>query len=255
MSLIKRVSRVISRRRRARELGFSFRRARSFELPKSIRIFGNDVAINVPPRNGMETCFFEVIMDDTYGLRHLRHENIKTILDIGGNVGFFSLTAREAFPKATIHVYEPNPAVLPYLTAHAAAANSRIFAEAVGAEPGRVTLTDEDYVNMRSRIDAAGNIPQVAFRTALERIGGHCDLVKLDCEGAEWQILTDFEAWQNVDYLTMEYHLSDTSYRHDDIVEALARINFNVRKRMPADEFGVVWASRKREHVTCRLSP
>lgn len=239
-----RVRTVLSRRRRARQLGFRFRRVRGFEIPNSIRMFGKDVAICVPPQPTMQGCFLEVLMDDSYGLRYLRHKNINSILDIGGNVGFFGLAAREVFSRATIHVYEPNPAVLPYLESHSHAAGFQIFGEAVGATPGRVSLTEVDFVNVRSTADAAGSIPQVAFRTAIERIGGHCDLVKLDCEGAEWQILTDVEVWQNVDYLTMEYHLWDTKYRRQHIADVLAKVGFTVRRQMPMSDVGIVWATR-----------
>jgi FkbM family methyltransferase len=244
--IVQRVKTLLSRRRRAKQLGFSFHRVRDFEIPKSIRIFGKEVAISVPPQETMQGCFLEVLMDDQYGLKYLGRENISTIIDVGGNVGFFTLAAREVFPTATIHVYEPNPAVMPYLAVHAAASGSIVFNEAVGAVPGRVRLTEVDYVNVRSSLDTNGKIPQVAFRTALERIGGHCDLVKLDCEGAEWQMLADREPWRHVDHLRLEYHLWDTPYGHDKIVSVLAELNFEVSRQIPSDVFGVVWASRKR---------
>ena len=38
--------------------------------------------------------------------------------------------------------------------------------------------------------------------------GGIVDLVKLDCEGAEWEILQDSQAMKCVINLTMEYHLA-----------------------------------------------
>ena len=39
-----------------------------------------------------------------------------------------------------------------------------------------------------------GDIPQVAFRTCLLRLGGNVHLPKLDCEGADWSILADTES-------------------------------------------------------------
>jgi FkbM family methyltransferase len=193
----------------------------------------------------MKGCFIEVLMDDAYGLRELRGKKINSVLDIGANIGFFALAARDTFPDATIHVYEPNPAALPYLKSNSHAARYEVFPEAVGAAAGRVNLTAADFVNVRSVQNAGGDIAQVSFGTVLERIGGHCDLVKLDCEGAEWEILSDRESWKNVAHLTMEYHFWNTYHRFEDVPCVLADIGFKVRRQfMLGDDFGMAWASR-----------
>jgi Methyltransferase FkbM domain len=51
-----------------------------------------------------------------------------------------------------------------------------------------------------------GNIAQCAFAEAVTRLG-QVDLLKLDCEGAEWAILSDPAPWRSVRSLVMEYHL------------------------------------------------
>jgi FkbM family methyltransferase len=243
---VNRLTRLLSRRRRARHFGCTFHRARDFSIPGAITVAGKVISIQSPEENGIRTAFLEILMDDCYGLLRQSIGDIKTMMDIGGNVGFFSLAARDAFPSAIIHCYEPNPRILLFLTSHAQSADFRVFSEAVGATSGLVGLSaHDDSVQVRTEVDATGSIPQVPFRTAIERIGGHCDLVKLDCEGAEWQILSDVEGWRNVDHLTMEYHLWDTTYRHEDITGVLTNIGFKVRKQIPKSDFGIVWASRE----------
>lgn len=54
----------------------------------------------------------EVIEEDGYGLRKFllglkNPDSIKTIVDIGANIGFFSLSARVLFPRARIIAIEP----------------------------------------------------------------------------------------------------------------------------------------------------
>ena len=96
----------------------------------------------------------------------------------------------------------------PHLRRQAEAASFQYFLEAVGLEAGRVSLDrDPDPVLTRSRPAPEGQVPQVAFRDALGRLGGRADLVKVDCEGAEWSFLGDRDSWRQVRYLSMEYHL------------------------------------------------
>jgi hypothetical protein len=98
-------------------------------------------------------------------------------------------------------------------------------------------------VQTRSHADPHGSIRQTAFREVLGRIGGRAALVKMDCEGAEWEILADHESWQRVDFLTAEYHLG-AKQGHEAILSAIREIGFVVRSHMPSTTFGLVFAER-----------
>jgi FkbM family methyltransferase len=244
--LAERTARLWRRQRAARRLGTRFRRAASFALPRTIRINGRDVALAVPDEYGQRIAFVELLLDDCYHLRQLAgRAKIETVIDIGANVGLFGLAARAAFPNAMIHAYEPNPALEAALARHAEAVGVAYFLDAIGRDAGFISLDVQpgESVQSRSRSDPRSLIPQIAFRETLERIGGHADLVKMDCEGAEWEILEDPESWRRVDFLTMEYHLSEDQ-GHEAIVAALKRIGFAVRSHRPATNFGLVFAER-----------
>jgi FkbM family methyltransferase len=207
---------------------------------------GRDIGISAPTQTGVLNSFVEVVLDDSYGLSSLKRQEIETVLDIGGNVGFFAIAARNTFRNAVIHVYEPNPIVHSYLDSHAREIGCVIFPEAVGGAEATVSLSDhEDLVQVQTRVDRAGTITQIPFRLALSRIGGHCDLVKMDCEGAEWDILSDVDAWRNVDYLAMEYHLWRGNHQHSDVPDLLRNIGFALRRQILAGrDFGITWATR-----------
>ena len=147
------------------------------------------------------TTFVELMLDDCYRLREIAREaDIATVLDIGANVGLFSIAARAAFPRSKIHAYEPNSVLSRCLRRHAEQAGFEPFAEAVGHEAGMVSLAVDSQSSLLSstRHDPDGSIPQIAFATALDRLGGPVDLVKLDCEGAEWEILADQSSWSRL---------------------------------------------------------
>ncbi len=118
--------------------------------------------------------------------------------------------------------------------------------EAVGLENGRVSRDfNTDSVQTRSKNDNAGKIPQSSFREALARLGGDVDLVKMDCEGAEWDIFEDRDSWKRVQHLSMEYHLWP-DHTHNEVLEVVRHLGFQVREYKPIDNFGLIIASRSK---------
>ena len=128
-------------------------------------------------------------------------------MDIGANVGLFALAARRAFPDAAIYCYEPNPLVLDHLRSHCASVGARLNEAAVGKTTGAVSLERSiNSLHTVTNLSAGGGVPLESFSSVVASIGD-IDLLKLDCEGAEWDILECRDAWRSVRSLTMEYHL------------------------------------------------
>lgn len=244
--VIDRLHHLIRRRRNAKRLDIPFRRASTFEIPDHVRLDGRAIRLAVPREPYQKVAFVELLLDDCYDLRAIgRESTVRTVLDIGANIGLFGVAARAAFPNATIHAYEPNAAVEADLAWQAREWRLTYFLEAVGSTAGTVSLDVDPRQSVLSRTQNGGSIPQIAFATALERLGGSADLVKMDCEGAEWDILRDTISWRQVENLSMEYHL-DRAQSHDAIVDALRNISFEVLWQKCLDGFGLVRARRRR---------
>jgi FkbM family methyltransferase len=242
------------RRSSANRLGLSFSRSATFKLPELFDLNETTVTLSLPQEHGVRVAFIELLLDDCYELNWLKRqkESIVRVLDIGANVGIFSLAARSAFPGATIHAYEPNRALEAHLNHQAKAADARVFFEAVGRDDGTirlVVLDENESVHTASQLDEAGSIPQVSLRSAIDRMGGTVDLLKIDCEGAEWDMLEDIEPWRRVRHVTMEYHLRD-GLDHGSVQTALRRCGFVVRHQVRADTFGLVFASNSGQAPT-----
>ena len=253
LATLSRIGRLYKRHCAARRWGISFRRASSFRIPPSIKVRGNRVPLRLPEDEdeGQRLIFFEVMLDDVYRLRYLaEQQKIQTIIDIGSNTGLFALAARAAFPTAKIQAYEPNRALEEYLKWQSRHANFTFFLEAVGLEDG-VFSSHVDGLNLTPRrTNQNKSVPQIAFRQALERIGGHAGLVKLDCEGAEWKILQDCKAWQQVDFVTMEYHLRSAD-NHYTIIDALKEVGFEVLFQDKGINLGMILAKRSNLKTFC----
>jgi len=242
-----RLHRLYQRRQSARRLGFNFRRAAGFSLPTEIRMDSRYFTLNLPGDEGTQTAFIDVLLDDCYQLRKLP-SNLKSTLDIGAHAGLFSLAARLHFPNAVIHAYEPNPQMLPFLAKQSETGRFTFFGEAVDLVEGRMSLDPSvDSVQTRAHRSEQGKIQCVSFAKAVSRLNGVVDLVKLDCEGAEWDILKDDVTWQNVRYLTMEFHLW-AGYTLAELKTRVTQLSFKVRDcKLTGKDFGLLQAERNDE--------
>ena len=236
-----RLNKLVRRYARAREHGVFFCGTSYTRLPPRIRFGGDARPIRLPDGEPLLVAdFINVVLDDEYGLRALVPAP-QTVVDIGANVGFFANYARHRFPDATIHAYEPAPETAERAAFNIAHPLTTLFVEGVAASAGRAAMVQLGSSNLaRTELATDGDIALVPFATVLERIGGQIDLLKVDCEGAEWDFMRDPALFAHVAAIRMEYHLVD--HRSLDDVHCLAAgIGFKVTHLIPNDGFGIAW--------------
>lgn len=245
--MLKAISKLLILQRRkkaARQLGFNFQRAAGFSLPATIKVDSRSVALSLPQDEGTKTAFVDVLLDDCYRLRELPAD-FKTVLDIGAHAGLFSLAARLQFSNAKIHAYEPNPQMHPFLAQQADAGRFSFYKEAVGLAEGRMSLdSGADSVQTRAHRSEQGDIYCASFASAIARLNGQADLVKMDCEGAEWEILKDESTWKNVRCMTMEFHLW-AGYTLEELKARILQLGFTIQHcHVAGQDFGLLQATK-----------
>jgi FkbM family methyltransferase len=122
-------------------------------------------------------------------------------IDVGAHVGVWSLLAAERSPTASIHAFEPTPAIVERLRHHLrlnGASGVVVNPVAVGSEPGRRPFFVADNQNSGAssfyarRPEAAeisvavDTLDDYIERHRLQRIG----IVKVDVEGAEMLVFS-----------------------------------------------------------------
>lgn len=232
---------------RAREYGLPYLRDKYWQLPTSLKVDKFDQLLCMPRDHGTAIAFKDIFLDDVYGLKKNRWE-VGTILDIGAHAGLFSLYARTLYPQATIHAYEPNPAMWQYLAHQSKLGKFVAFAEAVGRVAGKATLSiGEDTVFTKTVGSPEGTIYVTSFADAVARLGGKVELLKMDCEGAEWDILLDSNTLSLVKYLTLEYHLFN-KHTIAELIGILSENGFQIMfMHEDGPDNGRIWATRKSE--------
>jgi FkbM family methyltransferase len=227
--------------RNARRFGVPFVRRARFRVPGEINLNGVMRKLKFPDEGGIKNDFLACFIEDVYGLRE-SGVRVRTILDIGANVGFFSVAARSYCPNAQIHAYEPNQAVILALANQSALAEFQYFCEAIGSRSGRVSIIERGDSNQtRTCVSEEGSTPQVSLEQAIDRIGGFVDLAKIDCEGAEWDLFRASESWKKIRHVRMEYHLWG-EHSFSEVSENLNRLGFKIVRHTPSSEWGLLWA-------------
>ncbi|MHB8789322.1 MAG: FkbM family methyltransferase [Desulfobulbaceae bacterium] len=179
-------------------------------------------------------------LDDEYGIRQMNMVP-GTVVDIGGNIGLFSLWVWCHFPNTRIYTFEPNPRVFEHLTKNLDPTHAKVRRAGVSFKPGRAEMKDAGDSRLATTIlKDDGEIELIPLSQIAEDVGGKIDLLKMDCEGAEWDIFEDKEAFEKIQTIRMEYHLDDT---HS--VESLRAVTDGLGYRMthhaPNHGFGIAW--------------
>lgn len=243
---------LLKRMKAARELGFNFVGTRYTRMPDRLRLFDKTVHLQYPNDPALLNDVINVILDDEYGLRSVCTP-VQTVVDVGANIGLFSLWARHHFPNATIHAYEPNKEIYTYASANLSQANVVVINEGVSNESvlSRLVMAESSRL-VKTKKDANGRIELSGIDRVIKRIGGSIDLLKMDCEGAEWEIFLGGAALGDVRQIRMEYHLDQVDGGIGQLSAVASDLGFEIVKIMPHDEYGIVRLRNVRFNVDSR---
>lgn len=200
------------------------------------------------PKCGDWFTFYEVLIRQDYLASGRRLRPGDKVLDIGGNFGAFALLAGKLVgPEGEVHCYEPVPESIERIRGHVllnSLPKVSLFQEAVGGDAGTISfyLSEKSALNssqpmIDGRTMAAGKrveVKQVSITEVMSRIDGELAFAKIDCEGAEYEIMdrmTDAEL-ARIRTLVMETH-SVPGRSRERIIEKLRDNSFDIREGNP----------------------
>jgi FkbM family methyltransferase len=171
-----------------------------------------------------------------------------TVIDIGGHIGSFSLYAAYKASTGRVFVYEPAPENFAYLQKNIQLNHaSHITAEksAVAAEKGTRTFFSNNLNSAESSMHTTSNhgqqitVPSITLTDIFEEHNiSTCNFLKLDCEGAEYEILftTPRSYLRRINKIAMECHnpsyfnISDPRYTQETMQTFLRNNGFIVKE-------------------------
>lgn len=184
-----------------------------------------------------------------------------TVIDIGAAIGDYSIHAAFGRPKAVIYAFEPFPESYQLLVKNLtlnALDNVFAFQEAIWCQNGSLALDliEEEPLKVASKPPSdiaetkevvmveAITLELVTERQAIKKV----DLLKLDCEGAEYEILMKAPAktLAKIQRIVMEYHDVNETHDHHRLIPFLESAGYRVswHKNIVHEEIGYLYAQR-----------
>ena len=177
-----------------------------------------------------ETC-----LDRDYEVHGLPVQPGWTVIDVGAGLGDFTLFAARKARGGRVYAFEPFPESYALLRDNIrlnGIANVDPFPVAVNATGEPLYLQTQTGVAVRHATRAEGGegaqtVKGMALADILAKTG-RCDVLKMDCEGGEYDILlgSGADTLSLIQAIVMEYHDEVTPWSHHDLVRHLEACGF-----------------------------
>jgi FkbM family methyltransferase len=197
--------------------------------------------------------FDEVFLDHIYDFSQIPFEPTH-IMDCGGHIGLFTLTALHRFPQSEATVFEPNPDNLPYLKRQISCnkLGTVLVSSAVSTTDGEIEFAAGCSCSGKMLKDSEANdnvisVPTVDLRKLIAQAKPQRLLLKMDIEGAEMDVLPHIlPSLPTTTALFFETHRGDPDW--DLIQSLLVQHGFTVKRTSKrgvySDGFALRTASR-----------
>jgi FkbM family methyltransferase len=189
---------------------------------------------------------------DKHGFKIQKND---VVIDIGAHIGIFSLYASQNCTNGKILCYEPS--IENYqLLQHNISENkvNNIFPN--NSVVSNTTGTVKFYINTdntaNSMYDSTSESIQVKSQTLKNIFDSNnlnvCDYLKLDCEGAEYDIIESLpdEYFKKIKQIYIEYHFGDSkSDMLENMIKKLKLMSFSIIKEPLEQGMGSIYAVNK----------
>jgi len=184
---------------------------------------------------------YEILLKSKYKREYYFPEGLKpkVIFDIGGNIGITSIYLASLFPEALIYSFEPLKENFEILTKNTSQFNNiEVFNFGLGVKNGsfKLYLSDdiENYGGVSFYSDVEGNMKESYSECEVKNVNDvikeigvtSVDLIKIDTEGAEYDILTNIndEFLNKTSWITGELH----GNRDFELLNYLNNLGFSI---------------------------
>ena len=217
---------------------------------------GINIILRVGKKSSDLDILVEIFLEKAYFHEELEIQNDDIIIDVGAHIGIFSIYAAQFCKAGKIICFEPLPNNFEILKNNVMKNNL----ENISIENSAVSNKNHNLKFYQSNDDFAGgslfkksnNFFEVKGNT-LEQIFENnmikkCDILKMDCEGAEYEILLNLpkKIISKIDKIYLEYHdINSSDYSVKNLIDTLEINDFRLLKVSGTESLGYVLAKHK----------
>ena len=213
-----------------------------------------DLKIKIRVRSTDLMALTNVWMINEYEIEDFEINANDTVIDIGAHIGLFSLLVSQLCKTGKILSFEPISENFDLLVSNLKLnhiENILPFNMAVSKNLGRLELflnNDQSAHSIFSK-----NLKSISVEsTSLQKIFDEnkissCKLLKLDCEGAEYEIIDSLppECFDKIQNMAIEYHLADTKPELvKNLIAKIKNAGFKIKTRPHYDDMGFLIARK-----------
>lgn len=230
-------------------------------MQKETRLNNKNLRLNLRSEAD-ESVFYEIFTQREYNiLDEIINKAANPIVDIGAHIGLFSLYANALNETQQIFAYEPEEENFKAFKEHLKINNTKnVNAKnvAVTSQEGTVMLCVSPDSHNHSIIEIENKlktikVPSTTLKKIIEKLG-HISLLKMDCEGAEFEILesTPPEILKEIDSIYIEYHSYTEDMNPKRLKIALDKALYHTSQCESRYDkrFGFILAKRKNNNET-----
>jgi FkbM family methyltransferase len=225
-------------------------------VPKKIRL-RNGLIIIGRTKSSITDLVDEIFIKEVYNPPHLKIKPGDTVIDIGANIGIFSLYAAK---KGATNIYcaEPLPGIIPLIRKNFVNNNLKtptIIRRGISYKNGnaKLYLGDLDSHALLFNHNHAGTfhkyveIKTISLEDLLSELKiRSVDFLKIDCEGCEGYIInsTPKKIWKGIKRVAIEYHNDVSNLSSEQIIEKLKLFGYKTKINESDNLFGYIYAWR-----------
>ncbi len=175
--------------------------------------------------------FNDIWMGGVYDAPSLDWKKVRTVIDVGAHIGTFALYALRRNPNVVVYACEPEPSNAEILCLNVTQNHleNDVFIEEKGVAdaPGTLTLNvmpqrgESNSLYRQTENSIRVDIPVTTLHELFTKYAiEHCDLLKMNCEGAEYEIFYTLtpEYFARIDAMIINYHFYSPNPKHHPLV-------------------------------------
>lgn len=218
--------------------------------------FRNGVIINSPAEVTLNFLFHEIWLDEVYWAKGYEINPNDIVFDIGANIGVFAFYAATRAADVKVYSFEPFPKNAAYLEQNineSKIKNVTFYKLAVAGESNKRFLHVHDSwikhsLSENSSETEGVEVECITLDKALESFN-KCDLLKLDCEGSEYEILysSSFATLGKIERIVGEFHNMDSKEKNGESLRKFLEENdYQIDVFQPLDDNSGFICAKKR---------